>query len=187
VNLSSTLPYFINLSVPQWRRQSGGTTDQNGVQLWPDTSFIIRNPASVTSPTTYTITGEVDMGNVAIPLATRDGTTLRQDNAVAMTRPVDVTLDDLNLGGTAAFVSSTGGTAGTRRDEVYIFNNSATGLNKSALLPYYFRDGIWNQQGGGTTDVGSTVIKAGDGFIIRKYGTSGGVTSFWLNTPSYSE
>ena len=82
----------INLSVPQWRRQSGGTTDQNDVQLWPDTSFIIRNPSTVTSATTYTITGEVDMGNVAIPLATRDGTTVRQDNAVAMTRPVDVTL-----------------------------------------------------------------------------------------------
>ena len=68
---------------------------------------------------------------------------------------------------------------------MYVFNNAAAGLNKSPLLPYYFRDGIWNQQANGTTDVGATVIKAGDGILIRKYGTSGGVTSFWNNTPSY--
>jgi uncharacterized protein (TIGR02597 family) len=184
INLASSASYYINAGI--WKKAGSGATNFNAQQLWPDTSFIIRHPATVTSPTSYVCTGEVDMKSIVIPLATRvGGATEKQDNAQALNRPVNVTLNQLNLGGTSAFVSSTGATAATRRDELLVYDNATAAINKSSSATYYFRGAIWQKAGGGVTDVGNDVIPAGAGILIRKYGTAGGETAFWLNTPTY--
>lgn len=185
INLASAGTFYVNAGI--WKKQGGGATDYGTQQVWPDNYFTIRNPATVTSSTNYVIAGEVDTTAAIIPLATRTGgQNEKQDNAVALTRPIDITLNQLNLGGTSAFVSSTGATAATRRDEVLVFDNAGTGLNKAASATYYFRDGIWNKQGGGVVDAGNDKIPAGSGIVIRKYGTAAGATALWNNTPSYS-
>jgi uncharacterized protein (TIGR02597 family) len=194
INLAPSGLYYIlaangtTVLANQWRKQ-GGIVDEGSTQIWPDDSFIIRNPASVTSATTFSLSGEVDMKAVTIQLNTRNGgATAKQDNTVGLTRPVDVSLNNLNLGNTPAFVSSTNAVAANRRDELLVFNNGIASLNKSPSAIYYFNSGTippqWRAQGG-TTDAGSAVIPAGSAMIIRKFGTAGGVTSFWNNTPSY--
>ena len=191
VNLSASSSYYIlkgtSPALNTWRQQ-GGSTDAGGLQLWPDDYFTIRNPATVTSSTKLTVSGEVDTGNVVIPLFTRvGGATEKRDNSKLIMRPVDVTLAGLNLAQTAAFVSSSSASGGNRRDELIVFDNSTAAFNKSAFKTYYFLGGTTNQWRlqGGSTNAGTDVIPAGSGFIVRKYGTVGGETSLWNNTPTY--
>jgi uncharacterized protein (TIGR02597 family) len=201
VNLSASAIYYVlapqvgpPATVAQWR-QSGGSVDVGGLQLWPDTYFTIRNPSTINGNTTYTVTGEVDMSiDNKIPLYTRvGGSTAKRDNPRAITRPIDVTLNGLNLGGTPAFVTSATALAGARRDELLVFDNSVTSQNKSASAIYYYiaaqvgppaTPAQW-RQAGGSTDAGGVVIPAGSGFIIRKFGTVDGSTTFWNNTKTY--
>lgn len=203
INLAPSATYFIlaaQVGPPatpaQWRRVGDATlSDVGGLQLWPDAMFTIRNPAAVTSDTVYTSVGEVETANQVVPLFTRDGTNVLRDNPRAITRPVDVTLNALNLGGTSAFVTSATTAAGARRDTLLVFNNTATGLNKAPSATYFYLaaqagppaiPAQWRRVGDATlSDVGSNIIPAGSAFIIRKYGTAGGVTSSWNNTPSY--
>jgi uncharacterized protein (TIGR02597 family) len=179
-NLAPTTIYYINDGI--WKKQGAGATNFGTDQLWPDTYFIIRHPAAVTAPTTYTAVGEVDIWNFNVTLGTQAAG--RQDNFIGLPRPTDIALNALNLAGTPAFVSSTSQLAAGRRDELLVYNNTAAGLNKAPALIYYHHDGIWKKQGGGATDVGAEVIPAGAGFIIRKYQAAGGASSNWDN-PGY--
>ena len=179
-NLSASAIYFIYND--EWRK-SGETGDFGSTQLWPDVYFTIRHAPSVNSATTYTVIGQVETGTVDIPLNTV--TTGFQDNFIGITRPVDVTLNSLNLGGTAAFVSSTSTSSLGRRDSILVFDNAAALQNKSASAIYFFHEGIWKKSGANNDDFGSDVIPAGHGFIIRKYETGGGETAIWKNTSSY--
>jgi uncharacterized protein (TIGR02597 family) len=99
-------------------------------------------------------------------------------------RPVDTTLNNLNLGGTAAFVTSTSTLAAGRRDQLLVFSNASVGQNKAPATTYYYNGGIWKKNGAGNTDFGTDIIPAGVGFIIRKY-TGTGATANWDNTPAY--
>jgi uncharacterized protein (TIGR02597 family) len=182
INLAPTTTYYVNGGI--WKKQGSGATDFGGDQLWPDSYFIIRNPSAVTSPTTYTVTGEVEVGEFDVALGTQAGTS--QDNFVGIPRAVDVALNDLNLGGTAAFVDSTSQLAAGRRDQLLVFNNAASGQNKAPVTTYYRNAGLWKKQGGGATDFGADVIPAGSGFIIRKYQSGTGATANWDNTAAYS-
>lgn len=181
INLATTATYYVNDGI--WKRQGSGATNFSDVQLWPDAYFIIRHPAAVTSSTSYVVSGEVEPNDFAVVLSTRTGGS--QDNFVAIPRPVDTSLNDLNLGGTSAFESSTNQLASGRRDQLFVFDNTATGQNKATVATYYYNDGIWKRQGGGAADFGSTTIPAGAAILIRKYQTTGGESSIWINTPSY--
>jgi uncharacterized protein (TIGR02597 family) len=204
INLATSAIYYVlaaqvgpPATAAQWRRVGDATlANQGGVQLWPDIPLKVRHPVSVTSDTTYTCPGEVDSGNTVIPLYTRIGTsTAQRDNPRMLTRPVDVTLNGLNLGGGAAFVTSNTISNANRRDTLLVFNNSTAAFNKSASAIYYWlaaqvgppaTPAQWRKVGDATlSDVGTDVIPAGSGFVIRKYGTVDGATSFWNNTPTY--
>ena len=181
--IAPTLPVPGPLA-PHWVRTTSNSTNYDDQQLWPDLSFIIRHPASVTSSTVYVNTGEVDMGTSIITLETKVGAT--SDNAVALTRPVDVTLSQLNLGGTSAFVSSAGTTVPVRRDLLMVYFGGTPSQNKVSTATYYY-DGnasMWRKTTSSTYNANSDVIPAGVGFMIRKYAGTG-ATSFWTNTPSY--
>jgi uncharacterized protein (TIGR02597 family) len=180
-NIAPATNYYIHDSV--WKKAGAGDTSFNNDQLWPDSYFIIRNPSSVTAATKYVSAGEVELNPFTVSLGTRAAG--QQDNFVGIPRPVDVTLDALALGGTAAFTSSTSTLTGGRRDQLLVFNNAAVAQNKAPVTNYYFHDGIWKKAGGGDSNFGSDVIPAGSGFIIRKYNDAAGVTTFWKNTASY--
>ena len=182
VNLVPAGTFYVHAGI--WKKQGGGATDFGAQQLPPDGCFIIRHPPAVTAATSYTILGEVEMGNFQIPLSTLS--TGKQDNSIGLLRPIDVTLNGLNLGGTPAFVDSLGQLGTQRRDELLVFANDATGVrNKVPVATYYRHAGIWKKQGGGATDFGNDIIPGGFGIMVRKYQTVDGSTAFWNNTPTY--
>jgi len=180
-NLSSAATYYVNASI--WKKANSGNTDFGTTQLWPDSYFILRHPSTVTSNTAYTISGSVDMQAFNVNLNTQAA--MAQDVAVALPRPVDVTLNQLNLGNTPAFMTSTSTLPAGRRDQLLVFDNTATAQNKSSAATYYYNAGIWKLANGGNTDHGTDTIKAGTGFVIRKYQVAGGPTSFWNHTSPY--
>ena len=185
INLSSIATYFVFNGA--WRKLSTDLAVSWDVQqLWPDESFLIRHSPRVAASTVYVCTGEVDTGSVVIPLITRNGgVNEKQDIPVGLTRPIDVTLDGLHLGGTSAFVTSANMVGSNAKDALLVYNNSTIGQNKSSSGTYYYVVDKWLKFGGDGTNQGATVIPAGSAILIRKFGTAGGITSFWSNTPTY--
>jgi uncharacterized protein (TIGR02597 family) len=183
LNPSSVAVYYLYNSA--WRKTGQPTTTSfDADQLWPDTYFTIRQ-ATMTAPatqTTYTISGEVEPGSMVVNLRTQAA--VKQDNVAALPRPVDVTLNQLALGNTAAFVTTTN--PSLHKDELLVFDNSVASKNKAASAIYYYYNSAWRKTGQPTTsDFGTDVIKAGNGFVVRKATVAGGPTSFWNNTAPY--
>lgn len=183
-NLAPTQTFFIYNGV--WRKP-GDAVDYGSTRIHPDSYFIVRHTSSVTAGTTYLCLGEVEMGNFAIPLSTQSTTGLntRQDNFVAVPRPINLTINQLGLV-PDAFVASTNAYASGRKDELLVFNNASQAFNKAASATYYYYNNAWRKQGANPTiDFGTDVIPAGAGFLVRKAPTVGGVTSFWVNPATY--
>lgn len=181
-NIAPNKTYYVFNS--GWRQQGASFTEDFGaIRLTPDAYFIARHPSSVTSPTSFRNLGEVEMGTFAIPLSTH--TTLYQDNAIALPRPLDVPLNALGLV-SGAFVPSTSRFASGRKDELLIFNNSSSAFNKAPDRTYYYFDSGWRKVGEShLTDFGTDVIPAAGGFLIRKAPDPSGNTVFWNNPASY--
>jgi uncharacterized protein (TIGR02597 family) len=180
INPSSIGIYFLFNGA--WRKTGQPVANSfNTTQLWPDTYFTIRQP-NLTSATTYTVSGEVESGKMVINLVTQNS--VKQDNVVAIPRPVDVTLNQLSLGGTSAFLTTTNTLI--HNDEILVFDNSTALKNRSASAIYFYYLGGWRKNGKPVaTDFGTDIIKAGTGFIIRKAKVAGGPTVFWNNTSPY--
>ena len=200
INLAPSATYYVLADITnpptRWVRVGDATfTDQGAIQCWPDVSMTLRNPASLAGDTTYTCTGEVVTGATVTPLLTRVGAAAAQrDNPRVLSRPVNVSLTNLQLGGTSAFVTSATVSNGNRRDTLFVYNNDAAVINKAPSASYYYlaaqvdpvSPAKWVRVGDATlADSGNVVIPAGAGFFIRKYGTAAGTTSFWTNTPTY--
>ena len=184
-NLAPTQTFYIYSGV--WRKQGDAVNDYGSTRIQPDSYFIVRHTSKVTASTTYLCLGEVEMGNFAIPLSTQSTTGLntRQDNFVAVPRPINVTLSQLGLV-PGTFVASTSPYTPGRKDELLVFNNASQAFNKSASATYYYFNNAWRKQGASfTLDFGTDVIPAGAGFLVRKAPTVGGVTSFWVNPATY--
>lgn len=185
INLAPSAIYYVHNSI--WKRSGADPidTDYGSTQLWPDMYLTIRHTSAVTASTTYTVTGEVEVGDFVIPLSTQAAA--QQDNFIAVTRPVDVSLDNLNLGGTTAFVSSTSETTFGRRDQLMVFDNTLQLQNKAPSAIYFYHAGIWKKSGSlvASQNYGTDVIRAGAGFMIRKYQSGTGATVFWKNTNPY--
>lgn len=180
INLSASATYYVTGTTPTWIKF--GTAGNAGQAiLYPDNYIIIRNPSSVAHNTVFKSVGEVEVGNLAIPLSTR--TAGKQDNFIGIPRPVAVSLQDLGLD-TQAFVNSA--SAFVRADELLVFNNDIAIRNRSASATYYRLSTGWKKFGDPvSTDHNGTLIPAGAGFIIRKAATATGATVFWKNPPSY--
>ena len=178
INLSTSATYyFLNGA---WRKFGRPATESYNDDAFVNNGyFVVRNAGTATSLATP---GNVLMKKTTVPLLTRTNT--QQDNFVSVIRPVDVKLNDLGLISSGAFAASPN--AFNRVDQLFVFDNSVTGLNKSASATYYYFNGAWRKFGQASTiDAGNDVIPAGSGFIIRKGATATGATVFWQNAPTY--
>ena len=180
INLSSASSYYNYNGA--WRiAGSDGTVAYDDTVLPLSTYFTVRNTATAT---TFTPTGGVYMNRITTALDTQASS--GQDNAVALPRPVSVTLNDLGLISSGAFVASTGTGGFSRADTLLAYDNTTTGINKSSSATYYYYNGAWRLSGtDGTADYGSTAIPYGVGFTIRKAAVANGTTGFWQNTRTY--
>ncbi len=176
INLSSsTIYYYANSG---WRVSGGDSTVAYDDAILPPTEyFTVRNTSTAT---TLTPSGSVYMNRIVVPLDTQTATA--QDNAIAVPRPASITLNDLGLITSGAFVPTTGKTP---KDQLLVFDNTVTGINKAASAIYYY-DTAWRLSGGvTTTDYGSTSLPYGTGYIIRKAVNTSGATAFLQNTRNY--
>lgn len=149
--------------------------------LSPTSYFVVRN---MNATTTFTPLGAVYMNRFSTPLDTQTNTA--QDNAVAVPRPTAVTLNDLGLIASGAFIASTGTSARTRADSLLTYDNTQPGTDKLPNAVYFYYNGGWRSVGADPmTDYGTTLIPYGSGFMIRKAISNNGSTTFWQNTRNY--
>ncbi|HEX4083803.1 MAG TPA: TIGR02597 family protein [Chthoniobacteraceae bacterium] len=181
-NLSPTETYFFYNSA--WRLVGDSISNShNDDVLIPDGYVIVRNPSATTTLTTM---GNVLTGNLTIPLATE--ASIAQDNFVSICRPIDTTLNNLDLISAGAFTVSTSPLA--HQDLLLLTSNTNVGFNKSPTSTYFYYVGTsgtgWRLVGDSiSNDHGNDVVPAGTGCIIRKVATNNGNTVFWQNSPSY--
>lgn len=105
--------------------------------------------------------------------------------------PSDITLNNLGLIESGAFTPSASTLGTVRKDTLLVFNNAASGFNKAPSATYYYLTNAstqgWRSTTAGTNDVGTTVIPAAVGYVIRKAtnGTTG--SQFWTNNITISQ
>lgn len=152
--------------------------------LWPNSYLIIRHPSSVSSSTVYYSVGAVDENSqTVIPLSTI--TTGPQENFIAIPRPVDVKLTDLDLTDSNAFVASAGNLPADRRDELFVYDNAVTAHNRSNPSASFFHNGTQWINASDLSIADNVLIESSTGLMVKKYQTNDGATSFWKNTPKY--
>jgi len=158
-----------------WRLVSDGFNnppDHGDDPLLPDGFFVVRNTNSAPTLPLRAL-GSVLTKRMAVPLfAPRTG---KQDNPVAMIRPVDVSLDATGL----APIDNTF----VQNDQLLLFNNARRQLNKHPSKIYTYNDG-WRLSTDPTGDHGKDVIPAGSAMIVRKV-ASPNSPIFWMNSPTY--
>jgi uncharacterized protein (TIGR02597 family) len=163
---------FINNA---WR--DGSNADHSDDVLLPDGYFVVRNQNGAPS-LPLTGLGSVLMKRIAVPL--RTSASQAQDNAVGMVRPFDVTLNASGLNpADGSFVAN---------DQLLVFDNTQTAINKPPSAIYYYdvqpnNGGGWRLLGDAVTDRGNDVIPAGSGMVVRKASKPGAPTVFWTNAP----
>ena len=181
INLSAatTYFYFTNAGTVNWRRV-GAVTNCNDDIIQPNGYLRIRHKAGPN--TTFVSLGDVILTKVNIPLVVN--ASIKQDNFISMPRPLDLSLNDSGLIASGAFVPSTSTSA--RKDELLIYDNSSTNVNKSASATYfYFSPSSSWRKVGLTNDYGSSnIFQPGAGFIIRKFAAA--VAPVWTNSPTYT-
>lgn len=187
INLIPAGTHFINGgATPGWLRAlpGGGFAPSGDTVLHPDAYFVIRHSQRVSRPTIFRSLGEVETSERAIPLFS--SASVRQDNHIAIPRPVALTLGELGLAGTPAFVSSASFSPLARRDELLVFDNTIAMRNRTPSGVYFVVNGGWHKWSNGiATAADEDIISAGHGIIIRKARTAGGHTEFWENPSGY--
>lgn len=169
-----------NPAVSYWRSASTGTTNMNGTVLLPDSYFTVRNPTNAGTNLSVTIAGNVNTGAASVQLDSVAG--IANDNYVSLGRPTDITLNDLGLVQSGAFLQSLNATGPGRRDQLLVISNSAPGINKApSVFYYYITNAGWRSTATGTNDVGTNVIPAAIGYIVRKVSNNVPGTQFWTN------
>ncbi|MEI6073380.1 MAG: TIGR02597 family protein [Verrucomicrobiae bacterium] len=175
INRSSSATYFFYGSY--WRNVSTAGVDANNTPILPDSYITVRNPTTAADGLKLTVTGSVNLDPISIPLDSIAGAP--NDNFVSMSRPVDVTLNDLGLISSGAFTASP--STLIRKDQLLVFNNATIGINKSASATYFYTGGTWRSTANAGVDAGTTTIPAGSGIIIRKATAASPASAFWKN------
>jgi len=161
--------YFYNGS---WRLVGAPvTTSFDNTIIYPDTYFIQRNTSLATTPL---FIGRVNTAYIATILEA--ASTTQNDNYIALSYPLDVTLNRSGLA-SKGFSASPSPLAIT--DRLYTFDPNATGYNNAANATYYYYNSAWRKVGANATfDFGDSVsLPAGGGFFIRK--ASGANSVIW--------
>ena len=162
----------------QWRKVgSSPVMSFTSTVITPDTYFILRNKSA--QELLYMPSGTVATGALARTLQTA---TSANDVPASTGRPTPVTLKQLNLGGTAAFEASLSPV--NRKDQLLVYTNATTGLNKPADATYYFYNNAWRKVGAApTVSFDSQVLPAGAALIIRKAASTGAAVEWTQPSP----
>jgi uncharacterized protein (TIGR02597 family) len=182
INKSAVAVFFYLGSAGEWRQVGGGAVSKDSQVVLPHQAFIVRHNNNAAS-TQFCPSGRVPSGQHAIQV---DIGTVKNDVFLSLDRPIDVSLDESGLVASGAFTSS--GSEFIRADELLVFDNTATGINKSAVAVYFHLASAnqWRKVGGGNGDAGADMVfTAGNAVVLRKSQAGAAGTTFVVNSPSY--
>ena len=142
VNLPISATYYF--SGGAWHKfvTGGNVQSSDDTVLLPDSYVMIRNKSFTGK---ITVMGGVVGGLQVSPISSYNSN--KQDNYVAITYPVAVSFRNSGLVNTTS--PATGPVrnsvnAAIRSDEVYVYDNTIPGVNKSPVT-YYFSNGAWRK------------------------------------------
>ncbi|MEO6567318.1 MAG: TIGR02597 family protein [Opitutaceae bacterium] len=163
-------------------RQSGQSPSLN----WDDHVVGLHTPMKVRNAVgggVLVTAGAVVMQKLALPIRTQTGG--QQDNPIALTRPVPVTLNDSGLAASGAFIASA--TALSRADLLMVTDNTVQGINKAASAIYIYQNSAWRKLGQPLNqDFGADVVfDSAKSVSIRSAPSSDGASRFWINPANY--
>lgn len=164
-----------------WFRSDRGFPSAGDAIVPPGKAFVIRHQPG-DSDTVFVPRHLVFQGDHSIALRTQSSG--RQDNSVALVRPVPVKLSDLDL--FTSFAASTSTSAGNRSDELLLYDNLTVGFNKPPATIYFKVAEQWYRDDGSSYPAADEdIITPATGILIRKTNHPSGTTLHWLNTPRY--
>lgn len=194
INRAPAETYFFgtNNATGFWRKTTASAVNANNTILKPQQSFVVRNINTNTTLNIYTL-GEVTEGQLAATVL--KSASVATDAPVSSDRPVPMSLAELDLSGTSAFVGSASGSASptVRKDQILIPDNAASGVNKApsgssgTSGTYFYRTdlGFWVKSTATAVDVSTNkVIQPGQGFWIRSV-TNNVTTPTWSHDATY--
>lgn len=178
-NLAPARRFFVTAS--GWREIGNGYPAADTVLITPGQSFIVRHPAGV-SATAFVAMDQVYGGIVRIPVRVANGK--RQDTVVAPPRPVIQTLAELDFG--SVFEESPDTTPANRRDELHVYDNSASAQNKGPAAVYFRQAGAWvRDQATVFPNSDAVEIEPANSLLIRKAAAANNTPLIWSNAPTY--
>ena len=146
-----------------------GFTDQSNRPLLFGTGFIVRNNSA--SAISIPLTGSVPMATTRLVLRTLAANT-PQDQTIGYMSPVPTLLSAVSLGA-------------QDNDELYLFDNTASGKNKSPSTLLVYFGGLWYNSVTFAEVTSTTTLLPGNAMIYRKAGTSTPQNFVWQNLQSY--
>jgi uncharacterized protein (TIGR02597 family) len=175
--------YFLTSS--GWRKSDAGFPAAGNTILEPGLPFIIRHPDGVAA-TDFEPDGRVLRGTDSLWI--EQTLSDKQDNTVALLRPVDVALADSGLDETV-FASSASHSVADRKDELLVFDNSLAAFNKSPSALFYKFSQNWflDEQKADSNPAAASAkaLSASSGLIIRKSKGTADSSTVWNNQPNY--
>ena len=164
-----------------WFRSDVGFPPADATIVPPGKALVVRHQSG-DGDTTFTSGDLVFDSDFSTPLRTRTGGD--QDNASALVRPVPVKLSDLDLD--TVFSNSSSTAAGSRTDELILYDNVGQGFNKPPAAIYFKVAGQWRLDDGATFPVADDdEIPSSSGILIRKSSSGTGATVHWVNSPRF--
>lgn len=176
IAVSKVFCFYDDGTTAAWRESGKPISfNSNDTVVSSGAAMVVRNNGA--AAVDYYFFGEVEFGPMAIPLVSSGSDTI--DNFVAVGRPLGLTIDELQLHSSGAFASED-------RLLVYPLDSGKIGPAKSPDV-YLYADGKWQKEGDSSgANVGSTLLKAGQGLAVRK-ATGVAATAFWVNEWSISQ
>ena len=180
--------YFAGTSnKPAGWYQVGNTAVSKGAQrIDPGSYFVVRHNIAI--DTALTLTGCVQIAIQRTPVSTLAAQTA-QDNLVGLAVATPVTLGSSSLGSSGAFAPTT--SANPQSDQLLVFDNAVAAKNKSASAVYFYlgaggaKPAGWYRVGDTAATADAVVLKPGEGFVIRKRGSTTPRTDVWKLLPAY--
>ena len=166
VNIATT-KFYAHAGSGSWLNGITGAAASND-PLDFGSSFVLRN-SSVTD-LTVSFVGDVPMKKHRAILATLAANTA-QDIRFGYSSPVPETMANVGL-------------TGQEGDQLFEFDNSATGYNKPASQILIYTSGSWNYKVSGLS-AAAFQLKPGYGYVYRKAATSNPDKYVWSDLPSY--
>ena len=191
-DMAPKMVYFYYSSLTSgtgWRTTGDYITDQGDTVLMPTGYIIVRNRSNAP---TLPLTQSGAVYTKKLGLAVSSQITTKQDNYVTHGRPVDVPLSSLGFVPSLTsisgnFIATT--TTFTMKDQIYLYDNTTTVLNKApSKVYYYISSGSnvgWRDTGDPLADRSADTIPAASAIILRKAVTTDGASSFWINSPTF--